>query len=437
MSINISVLGPEDLVEKIVKQGEKIKEFQFIAYPYKDETETMELVNKCIEKTDILLFTGPIPYYIARKNVEEDIPMLYVSYSGTAFYKTIFKYLESINWDKSKTIRFSIDTVQKRIVHEMLDEFDINHYKVYAKEYKEYIDAKELVEYHYRLYKEGQIDFAITCLTSAYKSLKSMGVPVYRIVPTTMSIRETLRLTKLEAQNIISKDAQLCVGVVKVLNWNSMDNYSPSEYEQRRMKLTMTELFINFCESIKASMKFENDDEYIFYATRGAIENITNFYRYIPLIQDVNDQLPFKICIGLGYGYSANEAEKNSREALKYAKNYDKNSCYVIMEDGKVKGPLGAGRTIEFYSRTNEPEVIELIQKSNVSATTLNKIIGIQDSIGKETLTANDIAESLNITLRSARRILNSLEESGIAKVVGEEQLAGRGRPRQVYKLLV
>ena len=57
------------------------------------------------------------------------------------------------------------------------------------------------------------------------------------------------------------------------------------------------------------------------------------------------------------------------------------------------------------------------------------------DGYGKDTITANDIAEVLNITLRSARRILNSLNESGIASLIGKEQPAGRGRPRQVYKI--
>ncbi len=197
----------------------------------------------------------------------------------------------------------------------------------------------------------------------------------------------------------------------------------------------MTELFINFCEKMKASMKFVNEDEYRFYATRGAVESATDNYKFMPLIQEINDKLPFTICIGLGYGYSANEGEKNSSEALKYAISYNKNSCYVVMEDGKIKGPLEQGKAIEFYSKTEEDEIIKLSEKSNVSVMTLSKIAGIMKSLKKDVITANEIAETLNITLRSARRILASLEEAGIAAAVGEEQPAGRGRPRQIFKI--
>lgn len=435
MPIKVAVLGPKDLVDRIIEAGSGYKMLDMVQYSYKSETETMPIINRIIDDFDLIIFSGPMPYYIARKNVEKDIPMLYVSYSGTAFYKTLFSYLESITWNHSMKFRFSIDTIHRRTVEEMLEELDITNYELNTKEYEDYISAEELVKFHYDIYTQGMTDFAITSLTSAYDNLKRLNVPVYRIVPTIMSIRDTLKMASLEAENLISKEAQLCVGVVKILNKNEISNYSPSEYEQKRMGLTMTEIFIDFCEEIKASMKVESDDEFIFYATRGAIESVTNFYRYMPLIQDINEHLIYKVCVGLGYGYSANEAEKNSREALKHAISYNKNSCYVIMENGMVRGPLEAGRTIEFYSRTQESQLVAVSKRSKVSVMTLSKIAGIMESRGKKTIMANDIAESLNITLRSARRILNSLEEAGNAVAVGEEQPAGRGRPRQIYKI--
>jgi ribosomal protein S25 len=317
----------------------------------------------------------------------------------------------------------------------MLDELGLERYEINVKDYEGYITSEELIDYHYNLFINRKIDFAITCLTSAYEKLNEIDVPCCRIIPTSLAIRQTLEQASLEAKSLVARKAQLCVGVVKILNWNNLDSYSPSEYEQQRMKLAMTELFINFCEKMKASMKFVNEDEYRFYATRGAVESATDNYKVMPLIQEINEKLPFTICIGLGYGYSANEGEKNSSEALKYAISYNKNSCYVVMEDGKIKGPLEQGKAIEFYSKTEEDEILKLSVKSNVSVMTLSKIAGIMKSLNKDVITANEIADTLNITLRSARRILASLEEAGIAAAVGEEQPAGRGRPRQIFKI--
>jgi ribosomal protein S25 len=343
--------------------------------------------------------------------------------------------METLNFSTKDILRFSIDTIHRENVEEMLDELGLEKYELQVKDYEGYITSEELVDYHHDLFINRKTDFAITCLTSTYEKLKDLGVTSCRIMPTSQAVSQTLELASLETQNLVARKAQLCAGVVKILNWNNLDSYSPSEYEQQRMKLTMSELFINFCEKMKASMKFVNEDEYRFYATRGAVESATDNYKFMPLIQDINDKLPFTVCIGLGYGYSANESEKNSSEALKYAISYNKNSCYVVMEDGRVKGPLEQGKSIEFYSKTEEDGVVKLSEKSNVSIITLNKIAGIMKSLNKNVITANEIADTLNITLRSARRMLASLEEAGIASTVGEEQPAGRGRPRQIFKI--
>lgn len=435
MAVKVAVLGPKDLVDRIVGEGKAYKYLDMIPFPYKKETETMSIMNKLDNDVDLILFSGPIPYHIARKNVERDLPMLYVSYSGSAFYKVLFCCFEQLRWDNKQKLRFSLDTIHRPLAEEILSELNIKNYGIYTSESQGENAEENPAQFHIRLFNEGKIDFCITCLTSAYEDLKNLQIPSYRIVPTMSSIREALGLANLEARNLIFKEAQLCVGVMRILNRQEMRNYSSSEYEQKRMNLLVTELFINFSEGIKASMKVEGDDEYIFYATRGAIENVSNCYSCMPLIQDIEEHTSCKVCIGLGYGYSGNEAEKNSREALKHAIGFKENTCFVVFEDGKIRGPLEAGKTMEYYSRSQRSDLVDLAQKSNMSIMTLNKVISIFQS-GKDYIAANDISESLNITLRSARRILSNLEKSGIITMAGEEQPGTRGRPRQIYKLL-
>lgn len=434
MAVKVAVLGPKDLVDRIVDEGKNYKYLEMIPCPYKRETETMPILNALGNDIGLILFSGPIPYHIARKSVERDLPMLYVSYSGSAFYKVLFCCFQRLGWDSKQKLRFSLDTIHRPLAEEILRELDIADYELYTSENRTETAGDTPAQFHIRLFDEGKTDFGITCLTSAYGELQNRGIPSFRIVPTMSSIRDALNLANLEARNLIFKEAQLCVGVMRILNRREMRNYSSSEYEQKRMNLLVTELFINFSEGIKASMKTEGDDEYIFYATRGAIENVSNNYSCMPLIQDIEEHTSYKVCIGLGYGYSGNEAEKNSWEALKHAIGFKENTCFVVFEDGKIRGPLEAGRTMEYYPGSQQSGMVDLAQKSNVSIMTLNKVVSIFQS-GKEIVTANDISDSLNITLRSARRILNSLEKSGIVVMAGEEQPATRGRPRQIYKL--
>ncbi len=384
---------------------------------------------------ETLLFTGPIPYQIVKQAQISDIPMRYVSYSGTGFYKVLIEYFKEHS-SPHKPLNFSIDTLPYSTVVESLKECDVEYENIYAQEYQEEKQPKFLVEFHSKLYHEKKTDFAITSLTSAYQKLKELQVPVYRITPTQSSIKEALRYTILQGDNLRFQKAQLCVGIVEIVNWDQMDQYSPSEYEQQRMLLAFTQQFVDFCERIKATMKIEKENRFIFHANKGNIEEVTQGYRNMPLLENIKEKFPFHIGVGLGYGYSANEAQKNAEEALKHAVYHGHNQCFVILEDGKVIGPLDEERKLEYYPKTENAELIARMQDSNISIGSMNRVNAVMEKRGRDTITVNQLAEELNITLRSARRILSRLVESNLMEVVGEEQPAGPGRPRQVFKFI-
>ncbi|TLS37217.1 hypothetical protein [Pseudalkalibacillus caeni] len=76
-----------------------------------------------------------------------------------------------------------------------------------------------------------------------------------------------------------------------------------------------------------------------------------------------------------------------------------------------------------------------LLKEIGMSGTTIHRLGCLCDSIGSNNITAAELAKGFSITLRSARRILTTLEDHRIAKVIGEEQIKGRGRPRYVYHI--
>ncbi len=89
----------------------------------------------------------------------------------------------------------------------------------------------------------------------------------------------------------------------------------------------------------------------------------------------------------------------------------------------------------EFPIRYESDQAIEHFKKRGVSGATIYKLQCLCESIGRNNITAAELAKGFSITLRSARRILTTLENQKVAKVVGEEQLNGRGRPRYVYHI--
>lgn len=431
--IKVAVLGPRDLAVRICEIGSRFESIELVPYVYQDERETLDILRKCASQADIVLFTGPIPYYMAR-NTHIDIPMYYVSYSVSAFYQVLFRHMQSKGWQPKTPLRISIDTIGRRSVENMLRENELNNFSVYALEYQDYVNKTQLMDFHRQLYAAGKTDFAITGLTSAYDGLREAGVPVYRLVITDTAIRAVLDLVEMEARNITAQNGQLCVGAVHIRISAASGQTPPSEYEYRRLRLMFMNQFINFCEEIKASIRVDGDDEYVFYTTRGMIERLTRGYQIGPVID--KQGLPFDVFIGLGYGRSANAAERGGKEALTHAVQYGKSSCFCRLEDGSIQGILGTGDTLNYQTRTEDPLLLDLSHDSQVSVSTLSKICSLFENHDMQALSANEVAETLNITLRSARRILKSLEDALAVEAAGEEQPAGRGRPRKVYRPL-
>jgi Predicted transcriptional regulator len=428
MQFRAVVVGPEDTTSRVVGLSGGLSKLSLVPYPLEMEDVSQDLLGGIGNGASIIIFSDPLCFHFARDVLRMNKPMLCISYSGDSLYRTLINCLKSRGDEKP---RFSIDMIDKYTVEEVLNVIGIHDSTVIAKHYEEGLTYNRLTEFHKDLYVRGSTDLPITTSRFVYNGLVESGIMACRIIPTDVSIREVLEAADALA-SYMDKRAQICVGLLRINNWGA-DAQEHSEYERKKTGLKLAGIFTNFCKSINACMKFSSDNEYFFYTTREDVERVTGNYRYMPLLQDISEELSMSISMGLGYGYTAYEAEKNCRAALNFSDGQG-GGCYLLTENREVIGPFEAGRAVGFYSKDMHTKAAELARKSKISVATLNRIFDIIISSRKDTITANEVSEKLDITLRSARRIICGLEESGIARPEAEES-DGRGRPRQVYKI--
>jgi len=79
----------------------------------------------------------------------------------------------------------------------------------------------------------------------------------------------------------------------------------------------------------------------------------------------------------------------------------------------------------------------ELAKKLNMNVINLSKFKSSLRRLGKNKVTAKELSEYMNISQRSARRILAQLEEKGAAKILENKSVLGKGRPSRVYQILI
>jgi len=434
IKLRVAVIGPLDLVETVLEFGYFFAELAMFPAPYRHERETLEIIDRVRDKADILLFTGPIPYRIALA-AAPDKPMVHVYYSGTALYKVLFDLYRQGVQGLEDQLRISVDVLQRKEVEEPLNELGLPARDLHVIPYEFGMSNEELVAYHLGLWEQGRVSATVTCVTSVFHRLKELGVPAYRVVPTHSAIRDCLNRALLEGKSLRFCSSQIAVGIMNIDNFAKVAKEASSEYEIQRKKIILQQILVDFGEETQSLIKWSDSDEVSFVTTRGIIEQVTRKFQDAPLLLEIMERLQWHASIGIGIGRTANEAEGKAREALMKAKSGGGGNCYLIMQDGIVYGPMGSEMTLEYSARSENPELISMAKKAGLSVGTINKLMSLCRRLGTSTFTASQLAEGFGITLRSARRIMAALERYEMASIVGEEQPAGRGRPRQIYTL--
>lgn len=431
----LGIIGPSDLTQEMVELAQEFPEFIVIPLSYQKEIEALKLVESYGDKVDVLVFTGPIPYFLAKSKIFKDVRSIYVRYTGAALYRTLFYILHLAGGNIEVLLRLSIDTIPKLAVVETYAELGLNAEGVLVYQGDMPFKASELVKFHTDCYNSGQSSAAVSCLTSAYEQLIEMGIPAYRIRPTRADMREALRLARLEVSAIHQRKAQIAVGIVKIQMLPRREQFN--HHSVQRLFLDVYHFLLDYGEKNGISVTFPGRDEFILYGTRGAIQKITFNFHQAPLVGEIYDRFGVVSSLGIGIGRSVPEAEDFARMALEQCKLNKEGSCYVILDDGEVKGPLDVPNSLQYTLRSIDPQLVSLAETAGVSITTLTRLQAVIEKYGRATVTANEVANSLGITLRSARRILNTMVSANLANIIGEEQPVGRGRPRQVYQIRI
>ncbi len=430
MKIKMGIIGPRDSVEKICEVAEEFKEkIDVFPYIYEKKEEAIQIVKENQMKVDVILFSGHIPYYITKYNNVIKKPALYIPRVGTSILKSLLE----ISKQGMDHRRMSIDSVKKESVNEVAKELDLKFEKIYIIPYEENIEYEKLADYHYDLWQKGEINIVVTGLSKTYERLKKLGVPVFKLRPTVFLTREYINKAIYKAKVKRIESTQIAIQIVKIKNRNS--NMS-SEYNFLQIKNRLENLLIDYTKSIFGSLFPFGRDEYMIFATRGAIDsnlNTSNFHEHINIEKSNN----ITFASGIGYGNTVYNAEFNARIALDYAMNKENSCIYIVDEEGNIKGPISNKENdfIEYSLSVTDENIKKIAQKINISPAYVSKIQAIIKKSTKDTFDAEEISNYLDISRRSARRILNSIVEANYGQVIATESKSKTGRPRKIYKI--
>ncbi|GED68336.1 transcriptional regulator [Brevibacillus reuszeri] len=430
MKLRLGVMGADDSLEIIQSVLPDFPEIECLPIVYWKEEDIVDLLLPHVDEVDMWLFSGKVPYALAKATERVQVPMAYVPHIGASLYRTLLHLSHEIGIQVNEV---SFDTFSSDELEHFLQEAGIADGYSWLRHYEGAISATELADYHESLWREKKTKAAVTCLRTADLELKKRGVPSYRVLPTRAGVLSVLHMLLRTNEMLHFKDSQIAVQMMEIDPFRELAGGTFSTDEWQNAEIKTMEKLLRYTKYLQGSLKTAGPGRYVIFTTRGRLQEVTHDYKTIPDLEGMFGIRADLVTCGIGIGKTAYEAEIHGGTALLHAKERGTGNWMVFFDDKSVVGPLGRDEQIAY--RYSSQQLQEVSRQTSLSVATLSKLDSILKKRGTAMINAHELAQHMQILPRSARRILIELESKGIAEVVGEESPNPRGRPRKVYKI--
>ncbi|PKG23829.1 hypothetical protein [Niallia nealsonii] len=418
IKFRIAVVGPEPLVADICEIASEFKEVVITPLIYETAEESVDLVKRHQELEDIFLFSGPTPYLIGKYSVPVHSKAVYIPFEGTDIYRLLLQVYEHYHYYP----KISFDIVDRKELNEIYHEMTTTRIPYYLQTVEEGIDSKKLTNYHLDLLKEGKAEVVATTLNSVYEQLQEEGASVFLIKHTKAKIRDTLQKILLREEKQRRGERQIIVLKFQIL-------YEKKEKDTfyKQQNQIIIDKILKLGRTLFSSTNQIEDGMITLYTTKGVFEKATYKRQNFSFLHEFNKMTSFQVNLGIGIGNTVQDAAYNASNALEFSMKKEKGSCFLIDEQKRIYGPLGTTKSIDYTLVSSEVD--------NQHSLTLRKFYSWLLLMQKSEVTTREISLGMSTSERHAARILKSLHQQNVAKIVGKESLNQKGRPRLVYKI--
>jgi hypothetical protein len=445
VELTIGVVGPHDLVERVMLSGTATPgqpvtpgvagwpqgpsfagpgpARRLVAAAYRSEQEAPDKVLRLGSAVDVFLFACQVPLEYARRAGVLRGPATFVPLSGSALFAALLRARAGGRHDLS---RVSVDVLSRGDVEDAFAELDIPAGDIHVRE--DPAGAATLAAFHERVWRHDQTSVAFTCLESVGQRLTAAGIPVFVVRPTSSAIRSAVRTATLLGAHRRLEEAQLAVVVVEVPTLRETARRPAPRQSQEELRLTVHRFLLQEAQRMQASVSPVGDHTFLVTATRGSLAGATDGFRVPPFSDRARSELGIAAEVGVGLGRTAQDAEAHARAALARSRTGTGTGTgtdgFALDRDGyalvpapraPAAGPAGRPKGLETLSRLADK---------------------LPDDDGAHVVDAETAGRLLGVTSRTARRLLHTLVEEGLAWPLPPNRTPQPGRPRQFYRLV-
>ena len=397
--IKLAILTPKNSYEKIKKSLKDIEsEVKYIFYNNLYDLENLYLKNA--QKYDGIITSGPIGYEIIKNSVELLTPLYHFDISKGDLYKYLFNILkENPKIDFSRVYIDFISPEKKEYWFQ--DIFKKEEEPIFYKINFSNKNLYETLKNNYTNLKNNKkMDIVLTRISNMVEFLKNEKISFDFLFPSEENIKNTVLEVIKDIKILKSEKKQIIFG-----------------------KLLLNEISADIEEEIHSISK-----NCIVKILDKSIEILMIYEDFINsnIALNLKKKLKMNFFSGWGKGNNINEARYNSEKAYKKSKETNFEVVYLVSTNSEI-----ILSEIDDEKKKNI-EIIEKLKELNITKQNSEKLIELFRS--KEKVSCASLATYLDISERTANRLLLKLEENNLA--ISNLIKISRGRPKKLYQLL-
>ena len=394
--IKLAILTPKNSSEKIKNSLKEITcEIKYIFYNNLYDLEELYLKNA--QKYDGIITSGPIGYEIIKNSVELFTPLYHFDISKGDLYKYLFNILKEnpkidfsrvyIDFISPEKKGYWFKDIFKKEEEPIFYQINFSNKNLYETLKNNYINLK----------KEKKIDIVLTRISNMVNFLKSEKISFDFLFPSEENIKNTVLEVIKDIKILKSEKKQIIFG-----------------------KLLFDKISIDIEEEIHSISK-----NCIIKILDKNIEILMLYEDFINSNIALNLKKKFRnnFLSGWGKGNNINEARHNAEKS--YIKNKETNTEVIYLVSNNSETILSE---INAKKKKNI-EIIEKLKKLNITKQNSEKLIELFKN--QEKVSCANLADYLNISERTANRLLLKLEENSLA--ISNLININRGRPKKIY----
>ena len=394
--IKLAILTPKNSYEKIKKSLKDIEsEVKYIFYNNLYDLENLYLKNA--QKYDGIITSGPIGYEIIKNSVELLTPLYHFDISKGDLYKYLFNILKEnpkidfsrvyIDFISPEKKEYWFQDIFKKEEEPIFYKINFSNKNLYETLKNNYINLK----------KEKKIDIVLTRISNMVNFLKSEKISFDFLFPSEENIKNTVLEIIKDIKILKSEKKQIIFG-----------------------KLLFDKISIDIEEEIHSISK-----NCIIKILDKNIEILMLYEDFINSNIALNLKKKFRnnFLSGWGKGNNINEARHNAEKS--YIKNKETNTEVIYLVSTNSETILSE---INAKKKKNI-EIIEKLKELNITKQNSEKLIELFKN--QEKVSCANLADYLNISERTANRLLLKLEENSLA--ISNLIKINRGRPKKIY----